>query len=598
MAVRNQLDRWTRSLKTKSTLAIIITAAVLLEVTSAVQYWFARKGIREEIERRAQTELQVKNLEIQKVMASVESAASNTVWSVEDRLRQPDSIASVADRLVRQNPYVVGCGVAFVPDYYKGKGRWFEPYALQLDSARTEISQIGGENHDYLQAQWFQEGLSAGRGHWSDPYFDDAGAKMMLCTYTVPVHDEKGQAVAVLGADVSLDWLGSLINAHPLYPSAANLMVSREGQIMACPVETLVLNKTIQELASARGDTTAERVNREMMEGLSGQAVVTDDKGKKNYVFYAPVEGDTGWSMAIICSDREIYQNLRRIGLILLILMLLGMALLAYILYRTARGFNRLQVVNAQKASMERELNVASGIQRAMLPKIFPPYPDREDVDIYGSLAAARGAGGDLFDFYIRDEKLFFCIGDVSGKGIPASLVMAVTRAQFRTISAHESFPDRIVGTMNDLMAGAENDSNMFVTMLVGVLDLKSGQLLYCNAGHEPPLLVGRGVGVLRCDPNIPVGIMPGWNYSLQVVRVERNSTIFLYTDGLDEAEDVQHRQFGKPRVLETARTVLASGRNTPRQLVGDMQDAVHAFVGDAEQSDDLTLLAVQYFGK
>ena len=597
MEIKDRVDRWRRSLQTKSTLAIIITAAVLLEATSAVQYLFARKGIREEIERRAQTELQVKNLEIQKVMASVESAVGNMVWAVEERLKQSDSIPVVADRLVRHNPSIVGCGIAFVPDYYKRKGRWYEPYAFQVDSTKTVLSQIGGENHDYLQAKWFQDALAAGRGYWSDPYFDDAGAKMMLCTYSLPVRDEKGDIVAILGADVSLDWLGSVINANPIYPSAFNLMISREGQIMACPVETLVLNKTIQELTGTTEDTTVLRINREMLEGQSGQAVVKDEKGEKNYVFYAPVEGDTGWSMAIICSDREIYRSLRQVGFNLMLLMLLGLALLMFILFRAIRGFNRLQAVNAQKASMENELKIASGIQMAMLPKIFPPYPDRDELDIYGSLAAAKGVGGDLFDFYIRDEKLFFCIGDVSGKGIPASLVMAVTRAQFRTISAHESFPDRIVMTMNDAMAG-ENDSNMFVTLFVGVLDLQTGQLQYCNAGHEPPMLVGRGVGVLPCDPNIPVGVLPRWKYSLQVVQIERRSTIFLYTDGLDEAEDALHHQFGKEQVMGVARYVLDAGKNTPMQLVTEMQDAVHAFIRGAEQSDDLTLLAVQYLGK
>ena len=136
----------------------------------------------------------------------------------------------------------------------------------------------------------------------------------------------------------------------------------------------------------------------------------------------------------------------------------------------------------------------------AMLPKIYPPYPERDDVDVYGQLTPAKEVGGDLFDFYIRDEKLFFSIGDVSGKGVPASLYMVITRALFRTISAHESSPERIISNLNDVMS-KDNESNMFVTMFVGVLDLPTGRLHYCNAGHDAPLLIGNtGAGLLPVD--------------------------------------------------------------------------------------------------
>ncbi len=177
----------------------------------------------------------------------------------------------------------------------------------------------------------------------------------------------------------------------------------------------------------------------------------------------------------------------------------------------------------------------ASEIQMGMLPMKFPTKDDRDDVHLYASLTPAKEVGGDLFDFYFRDEKLFFCIGDVSGKGVPASLFMAVTRSAFRTVSAHESMPDRIVTQMNKTIADM-NPSDMFVTLFVGVLDLSTGRLHYCNAGHDAPLLVGAGVGELPCDSNIPVGFMPSWEYSLQEAHILTGTTILLFTDGLTEA--------------------------------------------------------------
>jgi len=232
----------------------------------------------------------------------------------------------------------------------------------------------------------------------------------------------------------------------------------------------------------------------------------------------------------------------------------------------------------------------------SMLPKTFPPYPERKDIDIYGSLTPAKGVGGDLFDFHIRDEKLFFCIGDVSGKGVPASLYMAVTRSLFRNVSSHESDPERIVAALNKAQSEG-NDTNMFVTIFVGVLDLATGQLHYCNAGHDAPLLVGRDVAALPCDPNLPIGVIADFKFSRQQLVLDTGTTIFLFTDGLNEAENAQHQQFGDNRIWQLAKKQLAANNHQPQQLIETMTQAVHQFVGDAEQSDDLTMLAIQYKG-
>ncbi len=254
---------------------------------------------------------------------------------------------------------------------------------------------------------------------------------------------------------------------------------------------------------------------------------------------------------------------------------------------------DELQATTAQKASMESELNVASSIQMSMLPKIFPPYPERDDLEIYGQLTPAKAVGGDIYDFYIRDEKLFFCIGDVSGKGVPAALVMVMTRALFRTISAHEASPERVLGQMNETLS-EQNESNMFVTLFIGVLDLPTGRLRCSNAGHDVPLIVGEQVAFMQVDSNIPLGVME-WKYTAQEMNVKPQTTIFLYTDGVTEAEDASHGQFGEQRMHEVACQALADGHYNPDALLKRMQEAVHQFVDGAEQSDDLTMLGIQY---
>lgn len=516
-----KFKNWIKSLQTKSSLALLVTAAVLIELTSAVQYWYAKKGIREQVEQRAKSELKVKGLEIQNILTAVEVAMKNHAWEAEQMLALPDSMYSVARRLAEQNDQIVGAGISFVPNFYPKMGRWFEPYVKAEKGKAAVMSQLGSETHDYTQMDFYTMTMKSGEPYWSEPYLDSDGAHAMVTTYAYPLRDKTGKVVAIMGADVSLDWLEKLINASHIYPSSYNMMISRTGQLMVCPVESLVMRQNIQEATAGMKDTTMQSINREMLAGRSGQTVVTDDNGEKNYVFYSPIKGTTGWSMAVVCSDKEIYYGLRQVGFNLLLLMLFGLALMAYIIARAIRNFKRLQAVNAEKERIGSELRIANGIQMGMLPKIFPPYPDRDDMDIYGSLVPAKEVGGDLYDFYIRDEKLFFCIGDVSGKGVPASLVMAVTRSLFRTVSAHEDNPSNIVMKLNEAMTEM-NESCMFVTFFVGALDLSTGRLHYCNAGHCPPLLIGNELTLLPVDTNIPVGFLAEWQYTSQQITLPR----------------------------------------------------------------------------
>ena len=262
----------------------------------------------------------------------------------------------------------------------------------------------------------------------------------------------------------------------------------------------------------------------------------------------------------------------------------------------------------------------------SMLPKTFPAFPERDDIEVYGRLAPAKAVGGDLYDFFIRDEKLFFCIGDVAGKGVPAALVMATTRSLFRSIASHTAKPSHIVEAINNSLS-ENNDNNMFVTIFVGVLDLPTGRLRYANAGHNPPIIIQTNdhdeiLSSLLSTPNsqlsvlnsqfeptthtsdLPVGIMPQYKYEEHEIILHPSSIIFLYTDGLTEAEDASHTLFGIERTMNVINTFHLKPLNlpsqtskplTPSSIIDAMTQAVQQFVGDTEQSDDLTMLAIQY---
>ena len=606
-------------MNSKPSVTIIVTVALLLELIFIVEYRFASKGIREDAEHRAENELRVKNLEIQKVMVAVETAISNTVWAAERSLEEPDSLFPVIKRMVEQNPTIVGAGLMFRPDYYPQKGHWFEPYVAERSDGTIEEAQIGGESHNYLEAEFYKNGINAEHGRWSEPYYDDAGAKMMLCTYTIPVRNSKRETVALLGADVSLEWLSSVINASHIYPSSYNVVISRKGTVMVCPDESLILRSTIQEVTAASADTTTRYINRQQMSGGSGHRDITDNNGEKISVFYAPIDGETGWSMSVVCSQKEIYAELWKVSLYLNLLMLAGLAMLGYIIYRTARYARSLREATAEKERIGSELRIARSIQESMLPKLSTLNSQLSThFDIFASLVPAKEVGGDLYDFHIRDEKLFFCIGDVAGKGVPASLVMAVTRSLFRSVSAHEDLPENIVTAMNKAIADT-NDSDMFVTLFVGALDLATGQLRFCNAGHEEPLLLREKIiennekeksfkdervtaanyslsTFSSSRGNVPVGLMPDWQYEGEETVISPGTTIFLYTDGLTEAEDSSHAQFSKQRMIKTVQQSLnAGGSPAPEAIIALLTDAVQKFVANAEPSDDLTMLAIRY---
>lgn len=570
----------TLSLHTKSSIGIIVTVAVLLELISNLQLQFAHRSIEEGVMYHAESELYAKNLEIQKVMVGVDAAMSNTVCDVEALLAHPDALSTVLRRMVEHTPVIVGAGIMFSADYYPQKGHWFEPYVRELPDGTLEEDEIGSATHDYLSAEFYVNGIRAGKGRWSEPYYDDVGARMLLCTYTMPVRDSRGRTVALLGADISLSWLTGVVNARHLYPSSYNMVLSREGLLLVYPDTSLVMNTTIHELTANATDTTVQYVNRQMLSGRSGHVEMRGQNDEKKIVFYAPVDGDSGWSMAVVCSKHEVFAELRKNALYQFLLSLLGIALLGFIIYRTVCSVRSLQEANTAKERIESELRIARDIQMSMVPSLFP---QRAGLDMFATMTPAKEVGGDLYGYLLVEDKLYFCVGDVSGKGVPASLCMAQAVRLFRTLAAQGMMPAEICTRMNDAMA-EDNTTNMFMTFFLGLVDLATGHLHLCNAGHNPPVLAG---AFLKTHCNVPIGIMSGFPYQGDEVDTIHDKPLFVYTDGLNEAEDPDHVQFGDDRLLDILRTAAQDAR----QVIQTLTAAVEAHRNGAEPNDDLTML-------
>lgn len=533
---------------------IMVIAAIILETISCLQYFSSREAIKQEADQRAQTELRKAELEIEKHTTEMETAARALALLVERNINCPDSIYAATDLAVRTMHKHTSLAVAYIPDYFPAQGRYFEICSSRITEDSVFTRQIGSASHDYTTLEWYQNGFSHDSCWWCEPYMDDSGSETMVVSCSCPVHDARGRVVAVVCVDMALDYLQQKL-----------------------PEYLQVYKNSYYSIRSSKGGDIVR---------------VMDTVPGRKYNKYQEEIDATGWHIEIIIPEDELFADLNRIGVYVGILMLVGLVVLALMLIYATHMIKKLVLSTEQNQRMESELQIANTIQSAMLPKVFPPFHDRLDLNIYGLVNPAKEIGGDLYDFYVRQDKLFFCVGDVSGKGVPAALVMAMTRSLFRTISAHEEQPALILHKMNRALCD-QNSQNMFLTLFLGVLDCRTGQLNYCNAGHNAPVILHDGQWQMaEVLPNLPLGIEPDFEFTEQTTRLRYDDLILLYTDGLTEAENLAHEQYGEARMLLALQTLVAE---SPRRIVCGMQTDVEHFVDGAQQSDDLTMLCIRY---
>ena len=570
------------SLSKRLTYRIMAVVLVMMAVIAGVVYNMVKEYMLDEAKERYKNMLLSSHEELRRHLSDVYVASKNNMHDIERDIDNPDRMFSHMERIVRQNADIVCCAMLFKQDYYPSKGRVFVPCA-RLDSAdRLVVSRIDSTYNSYFYGEWFQEQMKKDQGCWTKAYFESAffaGGQepRLLTTYTVPIHDHDGHPVALLAADMSLEYLrGEMMedvtkmNAqfegnrkHQAY----SFVIDHEGTYIIHPDKKRMLRDTL-------------KVGAIMPDEIGSATAVID--GVPSWIYYRKIRY-VDWTMAVVVPDDVILFNGRMLNIIILSVMIIG--LLAIYLFCRRQIKEIADPFAAKKAVMERELSIAHNIQMALLPK---PFPEHSNIGLHASLTPARDVGGDLYDFFLRNNRLFFCIGDVSGKGVPAALLMAVMRSMFRSEAHRADSAAEIVGTMSHNLC-EEYKGGDFVTMFVGILDLTTGRLDYCNAGHEAPLVAGQPLDIKR---NLPVGALSDWNYEGQQTQLKPGDMLFLYTDGLSEAKNSTGELLGRKRVQQLASEHY---QDTAQQLVGLMEAEVHRHAGDAEQSDDITMLAIKW---
>lgn len=299
--------------------------------------------------------------------------------------------------------------------------------------------------------------------------------------------------------------------------------------------------------------------------------------------------------------DENAYDDVDKVNLVGFVFQLLGLLLIIWIVWRYSTKLRQANWLQNEQEVIGKDLQIASDIQKAMLPNITTEENKRYHIDIRESLVSAPNVSADFYDYFYVGKKLVFCIGDVPGSNVKAALMMSVTRSAFRTAATMESkltkelSPAAIVKTMNQAICTI-NHNQMFSTLLVGVLDLDTAQLTCCNAGNPAPVMLSPTIGakLLEVEPNIPLGIDDNYDYSEQKITLEEHFTLFLYNDGVYETENSLHEPYGQKRML-TRLQKFGLAQESPEKILTKMQEVLAEHRGNAPQADDILMLALKF---
>ncbi len=627
---------------------VLAAAGIILAVVIGYGYLEARELLEEELEAKA---WQLSNATANKIVTvekAVAKVAGGLAATVAVHSGPQTDYYPLLERLLAETEELSGIAIAWDPGYRQRGGIAVSP-AVHREGNRIERSDLSASGANYTVTDWYALPRNLLRPSWSEPYATGSGGDSLMVTYSVPLSAKTGNNsfLGVVKCDVSLEWLRELLMALPLEKNGYAFLLSRNGTYVAHPQNNFILKENIFSRAEEQDNALLRKLGREMVKGRSGfiryDSIVSDEKG---WLLYQPIPS-TGWVLGVFFPQEamsakvaELSRKEAAIGLLGFLLLLPVMLLIARSITRPLlqldkaarilatgdldaplpelRGKNEvarladsfttmrdelkvhlamLEQTAANRERIESELRIARDIQMGLVPKTFPPFPSRRDFELFAVMNPARQVGGDLYDFFMPDDDhLCIAIGDVSGKGVPAALFMAVTRTMLRAFLHNGDSPGEALRHLNDDLA-QNNDYCMFVTVFCLVVHLPSGTCRFANGGHNLPCIIRAGGDIcfLPKTQGAALGVMEGLQVAENEIVLARGDTVFLYTDGVTEAMNLQGELFGDNRMtaeLSRQRALSCTG------LLGAVTEAVAAHADGAEQSDDITMVAFRYFGQ
>ena len=534
-----------------------------------------------------------------------------------------------------QAPQIYGTCVAFEPHSFL-PDKYYAPYYYHK-GGKLRFVQLG-DNYDYFDRDWYLTPKEMGKPFWTEPYYDTGGGETIMSTYSVPFYKKDHTFWGIATIDIAMDSLMNEIRALKVGSSGYAFIISREGRFVTFPDYSMVLDANLK-------DINAE-ICMKMTSGREGIDRITDPlSGSPSWIVYASIPS-VGWSLAIIYPENEVMSGIdtmkRQIMLIggaglvllLIIVLLLSRSITAPLFAlvgsakRAAQGDldqtlpkglfrdeirelsnalqrmmsdlkNHIEVLKktvAEKERIESEIKIAQEIQKSILPRTFPPFPDYREFDIAATTIPAREVGGDFYDFFfIDDDTLGFVIADVSDKGIPAALFMAVSRTLMRVTAMRGLSPGETLERVNALLI-PDNDSAMFVTLFYGNLSISTGSVSYANGGHNVPYIKRSSGPIEKLDgkSGIVLGVWETARYPTHEISLQKGDLIYMYTDGVTEAENESLEMLSVSAVEEYLQELRQA---SPNEIIRGTLDRIAVFCGNATQTDDITILALQFFG-
>jgi len=521
-----------------------------------------------------------------------------------------------------------------------GGGVWFEPYAYNKDTLRAGVyayyDKVSGEvrldnfemdDYDYHNETWYREiADSIERPYqvvWTKPYLDDTSF-IMVTTAGAGVYDDDGRLIGVSNVDWEIDeMVNELLDVKPTENSFV---------LLCAPEHSLIISSTYENIERL---SSLDDIHWDIHAG----SFITNGI---NYLSFSQIL-DNGWLLSIPIPENDIFGEVERqnyrFSMVIVFLAFLMLCLVYIIISKLINApikqltsdvsqlalgnldlqikitskdelgllgqtFNKMKndlknsieafaKEHTEKERLSTEINIASEIQASLVPHVFPPFPDRNEFDIYAIMLPAKEVGGDFYDFFfVDDDTLAVVIADVSGKGVPSALLMAITKTLIKNYASAGHSPEEVFKTVNNTLC-ENNESVMFVTAFLGYYNIPSGRFVYVNAGHNPPFIKKDECCFesIKTNPRFVLGVMKNIEYYEEEITFNPGDTLYLYTDGVTEAMNSTRGFFSEQRLIE------ALNKNKdyePRELLAAVKTEINIFAGEAEQADDITMLALQ----
>lgn len=629
----------------KLVLFFTLSSALIFAAIFSYNYLVSRKMIKKGIEENSANLITTTTSRIEILLTSTQKVPQNAAYLLENTNYDEAELFRVIYAIVEKNPEIYGAAVAFEPYAFDKNKKYFAPYFYKSNGGIS--FKYLDKFYDYFLWDWYQIPRELEQPQWTEPYFGEGGG-ILMSSYAVPFYrvvDGTRKLAGVIVVDISLDELRDIVSSIKILNSGYGFLISKNGTFVTHPIKDYIMNETIFSVAEARADNMLREAGRKMIKGGTGFAeapVRSAVTGKSCIMTYVPIKSN-GWSLGVLFPYDELMADITNLNHVVIALGVIGLLLLALAIVFIARSITRpltemtnaavqigrgdldvqlpeakagdevgrltaafehmkislkdyikeITETTASRQRMESELKIARNIQMGILPKKFPAFPDRTDFDIHASTIPAREVGGDFYDFFLIDkDHLCFVIGDASGKGIPAAIFMAFTKTLIKAKASVALETGTLMEQVNDELSKG-NDADMFITVFCAILNTVTGELVYTNGGHNPPLVLrdSGDVSYLDGPGELVVGIMEGSRYSTRTLTLTPGDGLFLYTDGVTEAMNGADEIFSTDRLKD----VIVSHRDkTVYEITGSVTDAINDFCQDTPQYDDITMLMVR----